>query len=121
MIPHIHWCVSGFVSLFIGLAAFNFNILKVCKLEKQRSLLQMIAGAFGALNLYRWFKYAHSCSCNLNNAVWFITGFATLCVGLAGIGFNVIKVTKCEKARVILQYIVGAAGTYSLLHYFKFA
>ena len=121
MISHIDWLISAAVSVLIGLAAFKFNILKICKLEKQRSILQIIAGAFGAWNLYRWFQYVHSCSCNMSQAVWFITGFATFCVGLAGLGFNVIKVTKLEKARVILQYIIGAAGTYSLLHYFKLA
>lgn len=118
MISHIYWFVSGFVALFIGLAALGFNILKVLKLEKQCSILQVIAGGFGAWSIYESFQYIHSCSCNLGNAVWFITGFATLCVGLAGLGFNIIKVCKLEKQRVILQYIVGAAGVYSIADYF---
>lgn len=118
MITHIYWLVSGFVALFIGLAALGFNILKVLKLEKQTSVLQIIAGVFGAWSLYESFQYMHSCSCNLGNIVWFTTGFATFCLGLAGLGFNIIKVCKLEKARVILQYIVGLAGVYSIADYF---
>lgn len=118
MITHTHWLVSGSVALLLGLAALGFNILKVLKLEKQQAILQIIAGAFGAVNLYHWFQAVRSCSCNITTAVWFITSFATLCVGLDGLGFNIIKVCKLEKARVVLQYIVGLAGAYSLAHYF---
>lgn len=120
MIVYPHWFVAGFVSVCIGLAGLGFNVIKAAKLEKQRSLLQIIAGLFGAWNLYTWFQFARTCPCNVTNAVWFITGFATLCVGLGGLGFNVIKAAKLEQARTALQYIVGAAGVYSLMHYFNF-
>ena len=118
MIAHPYWLVSGLVSVLLGLAALGFNILKECKLEKQRSILQMIVGVFGAWSLYKSFLYSNSCACSLGDMVWFITGFATFCVGLAGVGFNIIKVCKLEKARVALQYIAGIAGIYSLADYF---
>lgn len=55
----------------------------------------------------------------LNKALWLITGFAALCVGLGAIKINVLGMLHMEKFDTMLRYIVGLAGMVSVVMFFK--
>ena len=118
------WPITAVVTLFTGLAAFGFNALKVLHLDMARKVMQYVAGVAGLVSLYCWFTgrkmiaVGFSGNPKLASATWFVTGLVALCVGLAAIGFDVIKTVKLNAYRQILQYVAAVFGVYSLIAYF---
>ena len=53
----------------------------------------------------------------LASATWFITGLVALCMGLAALGFDLLKTVKLDGMRKAFQYVVGLVGAYSLVAY----
>lgn len=56
---------------------------------------------------------------NLEKAVWLVTGFTALSVGLGTMGINVLEVAHMEGLREVLRYFVGVAGLASLVMFFS--
>ena len=48
-------------------------------------------------------------------ALWFITGAASLCVGLGAMGFDVESMLHLASVSALLRYGVGLAGGLSLI------
>ena len=118
------WPITAVVTLCTGLAAFGFNTLKVLHLDMARKAMQYISGVAGLVSLYCWFTarkmiaVGFSGNPKLASITWFITGLVALCVGLASIGFDLIKTVKLNAYRQILQYVAAVFGVYSLVAYF---
>jgi hypothetical protein len=118
------WPVTAVVTLSTGLAAFGFNVLNVLQLDSLRKPLQMVAGVCGLVSLYGWFAERHfvavafSGNPQLASATWFLTGLVALCVGLAAVGFDLVKTARLNKYRAMLQYVAAGVGVYSLVAYF---
>ena len=55
---------------------------------------------------------------NLGKALWLVTGFAALAIGLGAMGVNVLEVMHAEGLRDVLRYFVGVAGLASLVMFF---
>jgi len=55
----------------------------------------------------------------LTKALWLITGFAALCVGLGAMQVNVLGMLHMEKFDTMLRYVVGLAGIASVVMFFK--
>lgn len=121
------WPATAVVTLFTGLAAFGFNALKVLQLSALRKPLQYVSGVAGLVSLYCWFTARHmiavgfSGNPKLASATWFITGVVALAVGLAALGFDLVKTVKLDKYRTMLQYAAAVVGVYSLIAYFGMA
>lgn len=118
------WPITATVTLCTGLAAFGFNVVKVLQLDALRKPLQYVSGVAGLVSMYCWFTarkmiaVGFSGNPKLASFTWFITGLVALCVGLAALGFDLLKVTKLEKFRPIVQYVAAVVGAYSLIAYF---
>lgn len=118
------WPITAVVTLFTGLAAFGFNALKVLRLDMARKALQYVSGVAGLVSLYCWFTarkmiaVGFSGNPKLASVTWFVTGLVALSVGLAAVGFDVIKKAKLNSYRPILQYVAAVFGVYSLVAYF---
>lgn len=118
------WPITAVVTLCTGLAAFGFNVLKILQLGMARKAMQYIAGIAGLVSLYCWFtarkliEVGFAGNAKLASLTWFVTGLVALCVGLAALGFDLLKATKLDKFRPILQYVAAAVGIYSLIAYF---
>ncbi|MFT6765815.1 MAG: hypothetical protein ACJAZS_000709 [Alteromonas naphthalenivorans] len=121
------WPVTAVVTLCTGLAAFGFNVLNVLQLDSLRKPLQMFSGVCGLVSLYGWFvernfvTVAFSGNAQLASATWFLTGLVALSIGLAAIGFDLVKTARLTKYRALLQYAAAAVGVYSLVAYFGMA
>ncbi len=121
------WPITAVVTLCTGLAAFGFNALKVLHLDMARKVMQYISGVAGLVSLYCWFTarkmiaVGFSGNPKLASITWFVTGLVALCVGLAAIGFDVIKTVKLNAYRPMLQYVAAVFGIYSLIAYFGMA
>lgn len=118
------WPITAVVTLCTGLAAFGFNAVKVLQLDALRKPLQYVSGVAGLVSMYCWFTarkmiaIGFSGNPKLASLTWFVTGLVALCVGLAALGFDLLKVTKLEKFRPIVQYVAAVVGAYSLIAYF---
>lgn len=119
------WGGSAVVAIFVGIAALGYDILKSIGLVSLRKEIQYIAGAAGfmALSAFLLKNNAVLTSINatensLNSTVWLISAITASCVGLAALGINILSSLNLNSHRKILQYIVGAAGAYSLYLYF---
>ena len=117
------WPVTAVVTLCTGLAAFGFNVLKMLQLGALRKPLQYVSGVAGLVSLYCWFTERNfipvgfSGNPKLASITWFITGLVALTVGLAALGFDLVKTAKITKYRAMLQYVAAVVGAYSLIAY----
>ena len=119
------WAGSALVALFVGIAACGCDILKSVGLDSIRKQLQYLAGAAGLMALCTYcmknttvLAHIHATGNSINSAVWLISAIVATCVGLAALGVNILKSLNLNAHRKTLQYIVGAAGAYSLFLYF---
>lgn len=55
----------------------------------------------------------------LSKALWLVTGFTALCIGLGALNVNVLGMLHIEKFDMMLRYIVGLAGMTSVVMFFK--
>lgn len=55
----------------------------------------------------------------LTKALWLVTGFAALCVGLGAFKVDVLGMLHMEKFDTMLRYVVGLAGLASVVMFFK--
>ncbi|MFT6765816.1 MAG: hypothetical protein ACJAZS_000710 [Alteromonas naphthalenivorans] len=119
------WGGSALVAAFVGLEATGCNILKSLGLNGVRKELQYLAGAVGLMSLCAYclknnavLVQIHAIGSCVNTTVWLISAITATSVGLAALKINILESLKLNAHRKTLQYIVGAAGAYSLYLYF---
>jgi len=119
------WAGSAIVATFVGFDALGCNILQSMGLTSMQKEIKYLAGAVGLMALCTFcmkndsvLTTIHAMDNSLNSTVWLISAITAFSIGLAALGINILS-SLCIKAhRKTLQYIAGAAGTYSLYLYF---
>lgn len=121
------WPASAFTAACVGLAAAGYNILKMLNVRSLVKPLSYLAGFAGALALCVYCSDRTnpiitriSASGNtFNSLAWMISALTALGVGLAALGCDVLKSCGISSSRKALQYVVGAAGIYCLVLYYR--
>lgn len=119
------WGGSALVATFVGVSVLGCDILKSIGLTGLRKEMKYLAGAAGLMSLCAFclkndsvLTSIHAIGDSLHTAVWLISAITAFCVGLSALGLNVLSSLHLSSHRKTLQYIVGAAGAYSLYLYF---
>jgi hypothetical protein len=119
------WAGSALVAICVGLAALGCDILKSIGLGSIRKELQYLSGTVGLMALCTYclknksvLAHIQATGNCMNTTVWLISAITATCVGLAALKINILASLNVNAHRKTLQYVVGAAGAYSLYLYF---
>lgn len=109
--------ILGFGALGAGLGALKLNLLSMVGLSPLGRALKLICGAAGLMVLYYIFtQYDAIKAMNtpLDCAIMHVLVITNICIGISGLGTNVLRVMNLEGVQKALQLAAGAAGVYAL-------